>query len=97
MVKKSAKIEKEKKEVKKAKDTSEKKQVEKKDNKKKNTKAVKPKKKFLSGFKSEFSKIKWPTRKEMVKYSIATIAFVIFFSLFFLAIQSLMSLLLRVI
>ncbi len=92
MVKKSTKIEKEKKEVKKSKVAA-----EKKDNKKKNTKAVKPKKKFLSGFRSEFSKIKWPTRKEMVKYSIATIVFVIFFSFFFLAVQSLMSLLLRVI
>ena len=91
MVKKSTKIEKEKKEVKKSKVTT-----GKKDSKKKNTKVVKPKKKFLSEFSSEFSKIKWPTKKEMVKYSIATIVFVVLFSLFFLAIQSLMSLLLRV-
>ena len=34
-------------------------------------------------FKSEFKKIKWPTKKEMVKYSISTIIFIIFFAVFF--------------
>lgn len=41
----------------------------------------------------EVSKVKWPSKKEMLKYSIATIVFVIFFSLFFYAIELLMALL----
>ena len=41
--------------------------------------------------KSEFNKIKWPTKKEMIKYSIATIVFIIFFALFFFAINLIMA------
>lgn len=91
MVKKSNKKEKEKKEIKDTKKVKNTK-ADKKDNKKK----VKVKNKPFREFKSEFSKIKWPTKKEMVKYSIATISFVIFFAVFFFIVQSLMSLLLRV-
>ena len=40
-------------------------------------------KKFFSEVKKELSKVKWPTKKDMVKYSIATISFVIFFAAFF--------------
>ena len=40
-------------------------------------------KKFLSEVKIELGKVKWPSRKDMVKYSIATICFVIFFAGFF--------------
>ena len=40
-------------------------------------------KKFLSEVKKELEKVKWPNRKDMVKYSIATICFVIFFAAFF--------------
>lgn len=49
-------------------------------------------KKFFSEVRKEFSKVKWPTKKDMVKYSIATIIFVIFFALFFYGIMALMSL-----
>ena len=38
---------------------------------------------FCHGVKSETSKVHWPTKEEMIKYSIATIAFVVFCSLFF--------------
>ena len=38
---------------------------------------------FCNGVKSEFKKVHWPTRKDMVKYSIATIVFIIFCSTFF--------------
>ena len=38
---------------------------------------------FCHGVKSETLKVHWPTKKEMIKYSIATIAFVVFCSLFF--------------
>ena len=50
-------------------------------------------KKFFSEVKKELSKVKWPNRKEMLKYSIATIVFVIFFALFFYIIELLMALL----
>ena len=38
---------------------------------------------FCHGVKSETSKVHWPAKKDMIKYSVATIAFVIFCSLFF--------------
>lgn len=40
-------------------------------------------KKFLDEVKKELKKVRWPNRKEMVKYSVATICFVIFFAVFF--------------
>ena len=40
-------------------------------------------KKFFSEVKKELSKVKWPNRKDMVKYSVATICFVVFFAAFF--------------
>ena len=39
--------------------------------------------KFLYGIKKEMGKVRWPNKKEMLTYSIATIAFVIFFAIFF--------------
>lgn len=39
--------------------------------------------KFFGEVKSELKKVKWPSRKDMIKYSIATICFVIFFAGFF--------------
>lgn len=42
---------------------------------------------FCYGVKSEFEKVHWPSRKDMVKYSIATLIFVIFCGLFFYAID----------
>lgn len=38
---------------------------------------------FISGVKTEFKRVKWPSKKEMVKYSIATIIFIVSCSLFF--------------
>lgn len=38
---------------------------------------------FLHGVKSEFSKVHWTSGKDLVRYSIATIAFIIFFAIFF--------------
>ena len=40
-------------------------------------------KKFFGEVRKELSKVKWPSKKDMVKYSIATIVFVIFFAGFF--------------
>ena len=42
---------------------------------------------FCHGVGSEFKKVHWPTKKDMVKYSIATIVFVVFCGLFFYAID----------
>lgn len=44
---------------------------------------MKKMKKFFSEVKKELSKVKWPNKKDMIKYSIATICFVIFFAGFF--------------
>lgn len=38
---------------------------------------------FCHGVKSEFQKVHWPSRNDMCKYSVATIFFVVFCSLFF--------------
>jgi len=38
---------------------------------------------FCHGVGDEFKKVHWPTKKDMVKYSIATVVFVVFLSLFF--------------
>lgn len=38
---------------------------------------------FLVNVKKELKKVRWPGKKEMVKYSIATLTFILFFSVFF--------------
>ena len=75
----SKKLEKEEKKKDKKKDN-------KKDNKKEEKNAVK-KESWWHGVKSEFKKVRWPNKKEMIKYSIATISFIIFFGLFFYLIE----------
>ena len=60
----------------------------KKDNKDTNKKSLFVKFRiFCHGVKSEFEKVHWPSKKDMIKYSIATIVFVIFCGLFFYAID----------
>ena len=54
---------------------------------KKDNKPTAKKESWFKGVKSEFKKVRWPNKKEMVKYSIATISFIIFFALFFFAIE----------
>ena len=46
---------------------------------------------FFVNVKKEMKKVRWPKRKEMVKFSIATIAIVLFFMLFFTASDSIIS------
>lgn len=48
---------------------------------------------FFKEVKNEVSKVKWPSKKDMAKYSIATIIFVIFFALFFYLIDLIIALL----
>ncbi len=57
---------------------------------KKTTKKVGLGKRIRLWFKAvigELKKVKWPSKKDMVKYSIATIVFVLFFSIFFYLIE----------
>ena len=53
----------------------------------KNTKKIKKEKVkkelFLTGVKKEMGKVRWPLKKEMIKCSIATLSFIIFFGIFF--------------
>ena len=47
---------------------------------------------FWNGVKSEFKKVHWTSKKDLVKYSIACIFFIIFCSLFFYLIEVLFAL-----
>lgn len=42
---------------------------------------------FCHGVKSETLKVHWPSKKDMLKYSIATVGFIVFCSLFFYLIE----------
>ena len=42
---------------------------------------------YFSGVKNEISRVRWLSKKNLVKFSIATISFVVFFSLYFYAID----------
>lgn len=57
---------------------------------KKNAKKVKTNKKsFIGEVRAELKKVKWPTKEEMVKYSIAVIVFIIIFGLLFYGLDAL--------
>ena len=47
---------------------------------------------FCAGVKNEFLKVHWTSKSDMLKYSIACIFFIIFFSLFFFGINVLFAL-----
>ncbi len=47
---------------------------------------------FCHGVKSEFKTVRWTSKEDMVKYSIATIVFVIFCSLFFYGVDAIFAL-----
>ncbi len=40
-------------------------------------------KKYLHDVKKEMKKVRWPNRKELFNYSLATIVFIVFFGVFF--------------
>ena len=67
----------------------------KKEKKQKAKKGIKDKKankeSFVQGVKVELSKVKWPTRKEVLKYTIATLVFIIVLVAFFVLLSLLMS------
>ncbi len=43
---------------------------------------------FCHGVVNEFKKVRWTSRKDMIKYSIATIVFIVFCSVFFYGIDT---------
>jgi len=49
-------------------------------------------KSYFKGVKKEFSKIRWTSSKDMLKYSVATISFMVFFAAFFWIIDMAVSL-----
>lgn len=51
--------------------------------------------KFFKGVKKEISRVRWPNKKEMVKYSIATILFILFFALFFYLFDTIVAILIE--
>ena len=74
------------------------KKEEKKEIKKQEVKKVSPKKeekesvfkkitKYFKGVGKEIKRIKWTSGKELVKYSVAAVAFVVFFGLYFYGID----------
>ena len=48
---------------------------------------------YFKGVKKEISRIKWTSKKDLVKYSVSSIAFMLFFGVFFYAIDMLVALL----
>lgn len=46
---------------------------------------------YFKGVKKEISRIKWTNRKDLLKYSVASILFVVFFGVFFLGIDLLVA------
>ena len=49
-------------------------------------------KSFFQEVKKEISKVKWPTKKNMAKYTITTVVFIVFFALLFFALDLLIAL-----
>lgn len=48
---------------------------------------------YFKGVKKEISRIKWTNKKDLLKYSVSTIVFMLFFGLFFYAIDMLVAIL----
>ena len=48
---------------------------------------------YFKGVKKEISRIRWTSKKELLKYSVSTVVFMLFFGLFFYAIDLLVVLL----
>ena len=48
---------------------------------------------YFKGVRKEISRIRWTSRKELIKYSLSTILFMLFFGVFFYAIDLLVAIL----
>ena len=51
---------------------------------------------FIVGVKKEMGKVRWPNKKEMVKYSTATITLILVFALFFVASDAILGAIVKV-
>ena len=51
---------------------------------------------FIVSVKKEMKKVRWPKKKEMIKFSIATISVLCFFMLFFSCIDGMLSAIVKV-
>ena len=51
---------------------------------------------FFVSVKKEMKKVRWPKKKEMIKFSIATISVLCFFMLFFSGINALLGMIVKV-
>lgn len=51
---------------------------------------IEKKETWFQSVKQEFKKVRWPNKKDMIKYSTATISFIIFFGIFFYIIELIM-------
>ena len=51
---------------------------------------------FLVSVKKEMKKVRWPKKKEMIKFSVATISVLCFFMLFFSGIDALLGMIVKV-
>lgn len=70
------------------------KEAVKKDKKKETKKGLLKKiKTYFKGVKTEISRIRWTKGKDLLKYSITTVVFIVFFGLFFYVIDLLVALL----
>lgn len=56
---------------------------------KKEKKVSTPKKSFIKEVKDELKKVKWTSKEDMLKYSIATLAFIVIFGLYFYGLDAL--------
>lgn len=48
---------------------------------------------YFKGVKKEVSRIRWTSKKDLIKYSVSTVAFMVFFGVFFYVIDLLVALL----
>ena len=68
------------------------KKVKKEKNKEKKVKKTKtPKENYFVGVRNELSKVKWPSKKEVLKYTVATIVFIVVLVVFFILLSMAMS------
>lgn len=51
---------------------------------------------FFTGVKKELKKVRWPKKKEMVVYSVATICIIFFFMIFFVGIDAVIGIMMKV-
>lgn len=61
------------------------------------SKKKKKKNSYLKGVKSEMKKVSWPTKKEVLKYTIATLVFIAIVVAFFLLLNLLLTLIVEVV